>query len=63
MENRLKYDTINDLSVWLRVGSNPADNNRFLSFTGKILECVSISSDTKLESCTVRRKLLIKYVY
>ena len=28
VENWIQYDTIHDLSVWLRTGSNPADINR-----------------------------------
>ena len=33
-ENCLFYDTIHDISVWMRTGSNPADINRFRSDTG-----------------------------
>ena len=35
LENCIKYDTINDFSVWLRTGFNPADINRFQSHTEK----------------------------
>ena len=29
-----KLSTIRDFSVWLKTGSNPADNNRFQSHSG-----------------------------
>ena len=35
VENYLYLDTIHDLSVWMRTGSNPAESNRFRSHTGK----------------------------
>ena len=35
VENYLEYDAIHDFSVCLRSGSNPADINRFRSYTGK----------------------------
>ena len=35
VKNCLLYDAIQDFSVWLRIGSNPADINRFRSHTGK----------------------------
>ena len=31
VENCLQYDAIHDFSVGLRIGSNPADINRFLA--------------------------------
>ena len=31
----MQYNTIHDISVWLRTDSNPADVNRFRSHTGK----------------------------
>ena len=35
VENFPYYDAIHDFSVWLRIGSNPVDINRFRSQTGK----------------------------
>ena len=35
VENFLYYDAINNFSVWLRTGSNPADTNRFRNYTKK----------------------------
>ena len=29
VENCMQYDAIHDFPEWLRIGSNPADNNRF----------------------------------
>ena len=44
MEKYLLYDTINDFSVWSRTGSNPADINRFGSYTVKIIIKISINA-------------------
>ena len=34
----LIYDALHDFSVWLRIGSNPEDINRFESHTGKDID-------------------------
>ena len=34
------FDMIHDFSVWPRIGSNPADINRFGSHTGKGLNII-----------------------
>ncbi len=38
--------TMNDFSVWLRTGSNPADINRFQSHNGKQIATCMYSNST-----------------
>ena len=61
LENCLLHDTILDFSLWLRIGVNPADNNRFRSHTRKSLlfwktknKTISWFMDGKVQSYNIQ---------
>jgi len=70
VKNCLLFDAIHDFSVWLRIGSNPVDINRFQSHTGKYFllksrnhkenESESIKARERYET---RRKIIFLLLY